>query len=267
MRVEPVPPGAHVRLRPKDADSTGGFKGGKGAALKETERLRGRLAELQERLFADHRHRILLVLQGMDTAGKDGTIRRVFEGVNPQGVRVASFRTPSADELEHDFLWRVHARLPARGEIVIFNRSHYEDVLIVRVHGLVPRTVWSKRFAEINEFERTIVQEGTTMIKVFLHIDRTEQLRRLRERLHDPTKHWKFSLSDVEESQLWAQYRRAYEEAIDRTSTPWAPWHVVPANHRWYRDLEVTRLLVDALERLRLEYPGLPPGLRRLKVT
>jgi PPK2 family polyphosphate:nucleotide phosphotransferase len=264
--VDPVRPGARVRLRPKNAGDTSGFRGGKDAASKETERLRDRLAELQEKLFADHRHRLLLVLQGMDTAGKDGTIRRVFEGVNPQGVRVASFRTPSSDELEHDFLWRVHARLPARGEIVIFNRSHYEDVLIVRVHGLVPRRVWSKRFAEINEFERTIVQEGTTVLKVFLHIDRAEQRRRLKERIRDPTKHWKFSLSDVEESRRWVQYRRAYEDAIAKTSTAWAPWFIVPANHRWYRDLLVSRILVDALERLHLEYPGLPPDLRGIKV-
>src|SRR5580658_2041653 len=177
MRVESVRPGSRVRLRPKDADDTRGFPDGKDAAQKETERLRERLSELQEKLFADHRHRLLLVLQGMDTAGKDGTIRRVFEGVNPQGVRVASFRGPSDEELSHDFLWRVHARLPARGEIVIFNRSHYEDVLIVRVHRLVPRSVWSRRYAEINEFERMLVQEGTTVLKVYLHIDRIEQRR------------------------------------------------------------------------------------------
>jgi PPK2 family polyphosphate:nucleotide phosphotransferase len=266
MRVGSVRPGSRVRLRPKDADDTRGFPDGKDEAQKETERLRERLSELQEKLFADHRHRLLLVLQGMDTAGKDGTIRRVFEGVNPQGVRVASFRGPSDEELSHDFLWRVHARLPARGEIVIFNRSHYEDVLIVRVHRLVPRSVWSRRYAEINEFERMLVQEGTTVLKVYLHIDRIEQRRRLRERLRDPTKHWKFSLSDIEEGRRWAQYRRAYEEAIARTSTTWAPWYIVPANRRWYRDLLVSRLLVDALERLPLKYPALPPSLRGLKV-
>jgi PPK2 family polyphosphate:nucleotide phosphotransferase len=267
MRVEPVRPGGHVRLRAGDAGRTPGFRGGKDAAIAETDRLRDRLVELQERLFADHHHRLLLVLQGMDTSGKDGTIRRVFEGVNPQGVRVSSFRTPSVEELEHDFLWRVHARLPAHGEIAIFDRSHYEDVLIVRVHRMVPRAVWSKRFQEINDFERTTVQEGTIVIKVFLHIDRAEQRRRLRERLRDPTKHWKFRLSDVEEGKRWAQYRRAYEDAIGRTSTPWAPWYVVPANHKWYRDLVVSTILVDALERLHLSYPELPPAYRGIKVS
>jgi PPK2 family polyphosphate:nucleotide phosphotransferase len=202
----------------------------------------------------------------MDTSGKDGTIRRVFEGLNPQGVRVHCFRTPTGDELDHDFLWRVHPHLPARGEIVIFNRSHYEDVLIVRVHHLVPRRVWAKRFAEINEFERTLVQEGTTIVKVFLHIDRAEQRRRLEDRLRDPTKHWKFSLSDVEERRLWPQYMRAYTEALQATSTPWAPWYVVPSNHRWYRDLAVSRLLVQVLERMRLRYPPLPKPLRGLRV-
>jgi PPK2 family polyphosphate:nucleotide phosphotransferase len=267
MHVDPVPPGSRVRLRPKDAGGTPGFRDGKDAAIAETDRLHDRLVELQERLFADHRHRLLLVLQGMDTSGKDGTIRRVFEGVNPQGVRVSSFRTPSVEELEHDFLWRVHARLPAHGEIAIFDRSHYEDVLIVRVHRMVPRAVWSKRFQEINEFERTTVQEGTIVVKVFLHIDRAEQRRRLKERLRDPTKHWKFSLSDVEEGKRWAQYRRAYEDAIGRTSTAWAPWYIVPANRKWYRDLVVSTILVKALDRLRLKYPELPPAYRRIQVS
>jgi PPK2 family polyphosphate:nucleotide phosphotransferase len=267
MRIEPVRRGKRVALRARDADDTSLFSDGKDAALAETERLRDRLGKLQERLFADHRRRVLLVLQGMDTSGKDGTIRRVFDGVNPQGVRVASFRTPSLKELDHDFLWRVHAQLPGRGEIVIFDRSHYEDVLIVRVHSMVPRDVWSKRFDEINEFERMLAQEGTTILKVFLHIDRNEQRRRLRDRLRDPTKYWKFSLSDVQESRLWPKYRRAYEEALARTSTEWAPWYVVPANRRWYRDLVVSTLLVRALQGLRLKYPPLPVAYRNLKIS
>ncbi|MCI4353943.1 MAG: polyphosphate kinase 2 family protein [Thermoplasmata archaeon] len=264
MRIRPIAPGARVRFHRGDADRTPGFPGGKDAALAATRSLRDRLEELQERLYADHRHRLLVVLQGMDTSGKDGTIRRVFEGVNPQGVRVAQFRRPSVEESDHDFLWRVAARLPGRGEIVIFNRSHYEDVLVVRVHGMVPRRVWSKRYAEINEFERSLVQEGTTVVKVYLQIDRAEQRRRLAERLRDPTKHWKFSLSDVEERRKWSSYMRAYAEMLQRTSTSWAPWFLVPANHRWYRDLAVTQLLVRTLEQLHPEYPPLPPGLRHL---
>ncbi len=170
-------------------------------------------------LYAEHRRGVLIVLQGMDSAGKDGTIRRVFTGVNPQGVRVASFRTPTAHELDHDFLWRVHEQLPARGEMVLFNRSHYEDVLVTRVHHLVPKEVWERRYREINEFERTLVQEGTTVLKFFLHIGRGEQKRRLKERLADPTKHWKFALEDLDDRGRWADYMTAYEEAIDRTST------------------------------------------------
>jgi len=256
--------GKHFPLR---ADDTSLYPDGKEAALVETQRLRDRLSKLQEMLFADHRHRVLLVLQGMDTSGKDGSIRRVFEGVNPQGVRVASFRTPSVEELDHDFLWRVHAKLPAVGEIVIFNRSHYEDVLIVRVHELVPRSVWSKRFDEINEFERTLVQEGTTILKVYLQIDRATQRRRLQERIRDPTKHWKFNYSDVEERRLWSKYMRAYAEALNRTNTDWAPWYVVPSNHRWYRDLVITTLLVRTLEEMDLRYPRLAKGFRGLHVT
>ena len=264
MRLSPVAAGHRVRFRRGDGNRTPGFRHGKESALEETRALRDRLEKLQELLYADHRHRLLLVLQGMDTSGKDGTIRRVFEGVNPQGVRVAQFRRPSIEESDHDFLWRVAARLPALGEIVIFNRSHYEDVLVVRVHQLVPRKVWSRRYDEINEFERSLVQEGTSILKVCLQIDRDEQLRRLSERLRDPTKHWKFSLADVAERRRWASYTRAYEEMLERTSTPWAPWYLVPANHRWYRDLAVSSLLVQALERMDLRYPPLAPELRRL---
>jgi PPK2 family polyphosphate:nucleotide phosphotransferase len=251
-----------VRLNRVDPDDTSGFDGVKDDGRKELDKLTHRLEELQELLYAEHRHAVLIVLQGMDSAGKDGTIRRVFDGVNPQGVRVAAFKKPSEHELDHDFLWRVHEQVPARGEMVLFNRSHYEDVLVTRVHGLIKRDVWEQRYREINEFERTLTQEGTTVLKFFLHISRGEQKRRLRERIDDPTKHWKFREADLQERRRWAEYRVAYEEALTKTSTTWAPWFVVPANRKWFRDLVVSERIVNALEGLRMRYPPLPPELR-----
>jgi PPK2 family polyphosphate:nucleotide phosphotransferase len=253
-----VPPGAKVRLRDHDPRDTSGFKGSKDDAVAETRALGQDLQKLQELLWADHRHRILLVLQGLDTSGKDGTVSHVFDGVNPQGVRVAKFGPPSPVELAHDFLWRVYPELPESGEIAIFNRSHYEDVLIVRVDHLAPRDVWSRRYHEINEFERTVVDEGTTVVKFFLHISRKEQTKRLQERLNDPTKHWKFSASDMTERRNWNQYTPAIEEMLERTSTPWAPWYLVPSDRKWYRDLVVSRVLVRTLKDLKLRWPKLP---------
>jgi PPK2 family polyphosphate:nucleotide phosphotransferase len=256
VHVRPLRRGQRVRLRAGEAGDTTLYPEGKEAALVETQRLRDRLGRLQEMLFAQRRHRLLLVLQGMDTSGKDGTIRRVFEGVNPQGVRVASFRQPSLDELDHDFLWRVHAKLPVRGEIVIFDRSHYEDVLIVRVHSLVPTAVWRARYEEINDFERMLTREGTTVIKFFLHITREEQARRLRERERSPLKRWKSSDADAREAERWPEYMEAYGEMLRRTGTPVAPWHVIPSNHKWFRDWLVSQVLVARLEELRLRYPA-----------
>jgi PPK2 family polyphosphate:nucleotide phosphotransferase len=253
-----VPPGAKVRLRDHDPRDTSGFKGSKDDAVAETRALGQDLQKLQELLWADHRHRILLVLQGLDTSGKDGTVSHVFDGVNPQGVRVAKFGPPSPVELAHDFLWRVYPELPESGEIAIFNRSHYEDVLIVRVDHLAPRDVWSRRYHEINEFERTVVDEGTTVVKFFLHISHKEQTKRLQERLNDPTKHWKFSASDMTERRNWNQYTPAIEEMLERTSTPWAPWYLVPSDRKWYRDLVVSRVLVRTLKDLKLRWPKLP---------
>ena len=257
-----VRPGERVRLNRTNPNDTSGFNGVKDTGRKELEKLTARLAELQELLYAGHQHAVLIVLQGMDSAGKDGTIRRVFEGVNPQGVRVVSFKTPSVQELDHDFLWRVHEQLPARGEMVLFNRSHYEDVLITRVHRLISRAVWERRYREISEFERMLTEEGTTILKFFLHVGRGEQKRRLQERLDDPTKHWKFRETDVQERQRWNAYMKAYEEALTKTSTTWAPWYVVPSNKKWFRDLFVSERIVEALEGLRMRYPPLPPGLR-----
>jgi PPK2 family polyphosphate:nucleotide phosphotransferase len=213
------------------------------------------LEDLQELLYAEHRHKVLIVLQAMDTGGKDGTIRHVFEGVNPAGVRVASFKVPTPEELDHDYLWRAHARVPGKGEVVIFNRSHYEDVLVVRVHNLVPKEVWSRRYEQINAFEKLLAEEGTTILKFFLHISKDEQKQRLMDRLQDPSKHWKFSLGDLKERALWNDYQKAYEDVLEKTSTPWAPWYIVPSNQKWYRDLVIARVLVDTLKKLNMKYP------------
>ena len=250
-----VEPGKKVDLSKWDPNDTGDFKGGKKEGLAQIETLNARLESLQELLYAEHKHKVLVVLQAMDTGGKDGAIRRVFDGVNPQGVRVASFKVPTEEELDHDFLWRVHKVTPGKGEMVIFNRSHYEDVLVVRVHNYVPREVWEKRFDQINEFERLLAENGTTILKFFLHIDLDEQKERLQARLDDPTKRWKFRLGDLEERKLWKEYMQAYEQALARTSTDAAPWIIVPANRKWYRDLVISSVLVKALEGLQMKFP------------
>jgi len=250
-----VKPGENVDLSKWEPNDKGDFKGGKEEGLAEVETLNAKLEELQEVLYAEHRHKVLIVLQAMDTGGKDGAIRRVFDGVNPQGVRVASFKVPSEEELEHDYLWRVHQVVPGKGELVIFNRSHYEDVLVVRVHKLVPPEVWKKRYEQINAFERHLAENGTTLLKFYLHIDRQEQKERLQARLDDPTKLWKFRLGDLEERKLWREYTEAYEEALSKTSTDHAPWYIVPANRKWYRDLVISSVLVETLEKLDMKYP------------
>jgi PPK2 family polyphosphate:nucleotide phosphotransferase len=220
-----------------------------------------RLEALQELLYAEQKHKVLVVLQAMDTGGKDGTIRHVFEGVNPQGVRVASFKVPTQEEMAHDYLWRVHKQTPGRGKIVIFNRSHYEDVLVVRVHELVPKKVWSKRYDQINAFERTLAEEGTTILKFFLHIDLEEQKQRLQARLDEPNKRWKFSKGDLKERKLWPMYMHAYEDVLSKTSTDWAPWYVIPANRKWYRNMVIATTLIETLEGLNMSYPQPEEGL------
>ncbi|GAP05579.1 polyphosphate:AMP phosphotransferase [Anaerolinea thermolimosa] len=245
-----------VNLDDFDPAETRYAPGGKENAEQSLLQLNRQLEALQESLYAEHKHRVLVVLQGMDTSGKDGVIRRVFEGVNPQGVRVASFKVPTPVELDHDYLWRVHQQTPARGEIVIFNRSHYEDVLVVRVHSLVPEAVWKKRYEQINAFERLLTDEGTTILKFFLHIDPQEQKERLLERLEKPEKNWKFNAGDLKERALWKEYMKAYEDVLEKTSTPWAPWYVVPANKKWYRDLVISTLLVETLQNLEIRLPA-----------
>lgn len=250
-----VKPGAKLKLAELDPCETGDFKGGKEEGLKALEKLNPKLQQLQELLYAEGRHKVLVVLQAMDTGGKDGVIRRVFDGVNPQGVKVASFKAPTPEELAHDYLWRVHKMTPGRGEIAIFNRSHYEDVLVVRVRGLVPPEVWKKRYDQINEFEQMLAENGTTILKFYLHIDKDEQKERLQARLDDPDKQWKFNMSDLAERKLWDDYMKAYEDVLNRTSTNHAPWYVVPANRKWYRDLVICTVLVDALKGLKMQYP------------
>jgi PPK2 family polyphosphate:nucleotide phosphotransferase len=250
-----VKPGSGVDLSEWDPNDKGAFPEGKNEGRKQLLELNQRLEELQELLYAEHKHKVLIVLQAMDTGGKDGTIRHVFEGVNPQGVRVASFKKPTPEELDHDFLWRVHKQVPAKGEMVIFNRSHYEDVLVVRVHNLTPKEVWSKRYDHINDFERMLVDEGTTILKFFLHIDLEEQKERLQARLDEANKRWKFNPDDLEERKLWPKYMKAYEDAIRKTSTSWAPWYIVPANRKWYRNLVVGTVIVETLEDLNMRHP------------
>jgi PPK2 family polyphosphate:nucleotide phosphotransferase len=250
-----VKEGEKVRLSDWSPADTSGFKGTEAEALEESKKLSAKLERLQEILYAEHKHKVLIVLQAMDTGGKDGTIKKVFEGVNPQGVRVAHFRTPTAEEGDHDFLWRVHAHAPGSGEMVIFNRSHYEGVLIERVHGLVPRKTWIRRYKEIEHFEHLLREDHTVILKFFLHIDKEEQKRRLEERLNDPSKQWKFSLPDLQERKFWAKYMKAYEDALQNTSKDSAPWYVVPANKKWFRDLIVASVIVERLEELGLEYP------------
>jgi PPK2 family polyphosphate:nucleotide phosphotransferase len=257
MKEYRINPGQKIHLKEWDPNDTSGFDGKKEDALENLKESTKRLDELQELLYAEHKHKLLIVLQAMDTGGKDGTIRRVFEGVNPQGVRVASFKVPTSEELDHDFLWRVHKQVPGKGEIVIFNRSHYEDVLAVRVHKLAPEQVWQLRYQQINDFERLLSEEGTTILKFYLHIDLDEQKKRLQDRLDDPMAQWKFNINDLAERKLWPEYMKAYEDALEKTSTEWAPWYIVSANHKWFRDWVVTNAIVKALQRMSMRYPRL----------
>ena len=259
-----IRPAERVSLKDIDPDSTGGYS--EANARKKTHADIERLVELQHLLYAENRRSLLVVLQAMDAGGKDGTIRHVMSGVNPQGCQVTAFKVPSEEELDHDFLWRVHKAVPRKGNIGIFNRSHYEDVLAVRVHKLVPKTVWRARYRQINAFERLLVAGGMVILKFFLHISKAEQKRRLEERLSDPKKNWKFSLRDVEERKLWDQYQRAYDDALSRCSTAWAPWCVVPANRKWYRNLVVADRIVQTLEGLKMQYPKPTADLAKIRI-
>ena len=217
--------------------------------------LRRELIELQRRLYAEGKQKLLVVFQAMDAGGKDGTIRNVFRGVNPQGVRVHSFKVPSKEELAHDFLWRIHKVVPAKGMIGVFNRSHYEDVLVVRVHNIVPESIWRPRYNQINQFEKLLSDTGTKILKFFLHISPEEQKERFQSRLDEPSKNWKFSVDDLEKRKFWGDYMAAYEEMLIQCSTAYAPWYVIPADQKWYRNLTITRTIVDALKQMDPQYP------------
>ena len=262
-RVQPDSPIDLNQWNPADRSACDGDKKEGRAATKA---LNKHLEALQELLYAEGKHKVLVVLQAMDTGGKDGTIRHAFDGVNPQGVKVANFKRPTAEELAHDYLWRVHKQMPGQGEIVIFNRSHYEDGLVVRVHNRVPEEVWSRRYGQINAFERQLAEEGTTILKFYLHIDKDEQKERLQARLDEPEKRWKFAQGDLAERALWFRYQAAYEAVLSRTSTPWAPWYIIPANRKWYRNLIIAQILVDALESLDMRYPQPEDGLEGIVI-
>ncbi len=249
-----VHPGSRVALNRIDPADTAGFHKGH-RTKKDLATTLASLDEIQYRLYADAKHSLLVIFQALDAGGKDGTIRHVMSGLNPQGVRVASFKVPTAEELSHDFLWRISRALPRKGEIGIFNRSHYEDVLVVRVHNLVPPSVWSLRYRQINDFERRLTESGVTILKFFLFISKDEQKRRFKARINMPTKRWKLSPSDFEERLRWPDYISAYQDALSKCSTPHAPWFIIPANHKWYRNLAVSHIILEAMDRLDLRYP------------
>ncbi len=264
MKEYRVKPNSQLSLDTCDPDDTGEYKKtdqGKEKAKAVAAQLISRLDEMQERLYANGDRAVLIVFQGMDTSGKDGTIKSVMSGVNPQGCKVVSFKAPSPEELGHDFLWRVHQKAPSKGQIGIFNRSHYEDVLITRVHGLVSDKIVKHRFNQIKEFEEMLHENGTTILKFFLHISKDEQKARLEERIRNPEKRWKFNEGDLEERKLWKSYMEAFEDMMAATSTDHAPWYVVPANRKWYRNLVVADRVVDALEDMKLKTPPAPSGI------
>jgi len=259
-----VEPGSQVKLDRIDPNFVPKNKN-KASAQAELEKYSQKLRSLQYLLYAEDKRSLLICLQGLDTAGKDGTIIHVLASMNPQGTRVHAFKVPSREEAAHDFLWRVEQQTPARGEVVIFNRSHYEDVLVARVHNLVPKEVWSDRYALINAFEKGLVANGIHILKFFLHISEDEQLRRFKQRIDDPARQWKISESDYEERKFWNDYQRAYEDAMSRTSTKHAPWFIIPANHKWFRNLAVSQIVAETLESLKMRFPEPIVNLKDIK--
>jgi len=258
-----VDSGSKLKLKEFNAGETFGIKKDEKALEKTLLRLR----EQQHLLYADKRYGLIIVLQALDAGGKDGTIRHVMSGVNPQGCEVISFKAPTSSERAHDYLWRVHSAMPERGNIGILNRSHYEDVLVVRVHKLVPQDVWTKRYRQINDFEQMLSENGFTILKFFLHISKDEQKKRFEQRMTDPARNWKLSLPDFEERQHWDDYTEAYEDALRKCSTPWAPWFIIPANRKWFRNYLVAELVVNALDRMKLKYPAPSVDLTKVVLT
>jgi len=258
-----VAPDSKIKIADVDPGATHGWN--KTAAAAQLGKNLERLSALQYQLFAEGRRSLLVVLQGIDAGGKDGTIRHVMSGLNPQGVSVTAFKVPEGAEKRHDYLWRVHCAVPEWGKIGIFNRSHYEDVLVVRVHDLVPKSEWSRRYQQINDFERMLSDNGVRIVKLLLLIGKKEQARRFHERLEDADKNWKFSPADIKEREYWDQYMEAYEDVLRKCSTEWAPWYVIPANRKWFRNLAASQIVVDALEAMDLKYPKPTPGLKGIE--
>ena len=258
-----VRPGSRIKLADLDPSKTHGID--KSACAARLQKNLERLGALQHLLYAESRRGLLVVLQGIDAGGKDGTVQHVMSGLNPQGVRVTSFKVPEGAEKRHDYLWRVHAAVPEFGQIGIFNRSHYEDVLVVRVHSLVPKSVWSQRYDQINDFERMLSESGTRVVKFLLYIDKDEQAKRFRERIDDKTRNWKFSPSDLKERDYWDQYIDAYQDMLHKCSTRHAPWYVIPANRKWFRNLAVAQILREQLEAMNLKYPKPDADLSGIK--
>lgn len=251
-----VKPGSKVDLGKIDSNERELFTdGGKDESPEAFDKLQAELQQLQKLLYAQNKQRILVVMQAMDTGGKDGCIKHVFSRVDPQGIHVRSFKKPDEEELARDFLWRVHDKVPRDGQLVIFNRSHYEDIIAVKVKKLFPDKVWKQRYRHIVEFERMLAEEGTTIVKIYLHISKDEQKERLESRLENPDKHWKFNPDDLKDRELWSDFMETYEELLSRTSTEYAPWYVVPANRKWYRNLVVARIMVDTLKKLDMKFP------------
>jgi PPK2 family polyphosphate:nucleotide phosphotransferase len=249
-----VAPGTRIRLKDFDPQFVDQHENKK-SVLPKIEKLRQRMDGLQFKLYAEQKRSLLICLQALDAGGKDGVVRHVIGSMNPQGCRVVGFKQPSPEELAHDFLWRIEQQVPKRGEVVIFNRSHYEDVLIARVHDLVPKKVWSKRYEQIDDFERRLVANGTHILKFFLHISKEEQLRRFGQRLDDPARRWKISEADYSEREYWTSYEAAYEDALGKCSTSDAPWFVIPSDHKWFRDLAISQIIVETMERLDTQVP------------
>jgi len=260
-----VKPGTKVRLKRVPTGTTPGIKGKPDveAILRKTAE---RMAVLQYLMFAESKRALLIVLQGMDTSGKDGTIRHVMTGLNPAGFRVTSFKVPSAEEMSHDFLWRIHNAVPPKGDFGIFNRSQYEDVIVVRVHDLVPRSVWKERYDQINAFERHLALNGVTILKFFLHISKDEQKRRIQDRIKDPERCWKLSPADFKERAYWDHYQEAYEDALSQCSTEWAPWYVIPADKKWFRNLAVAAIMLETLESMKMKFPRASFDTTKLKL-
>jgi len=257
-----IKPESKVNLRKISTCYTGDLQ--KEQSKVELDQLHLKMSKLQYKLHAEKKQALLIVLQAMDAGGKDSTIRDVMHGFNPQGCKVTSFRAPHEKEIIHDYLWRVHRVIPARGEIGIFNRSHYGDVLVVRIHNMVPKNQWSKRFSHINNFEKMLTDEGVKILKFYLHISKKEQQERLEQRIVNPTKHWKIDEADFEERKFWQRYMNAYEEVLEKCSTPWAPWHVIPSDKKWYRNLVVAKIITKTMEDMNLKFPKSKLGKEKI---